>query len=286
MRLPIRSTLFALVLTATAGCEQQPAGDPLVRTSIRTSDAAQSNASGQPQADDLRAQVESSCRPVIFEDTSFTHCLAIPARHEITTAWANATGEPFRSFAAYAASRGADRATVAFAFNGGKFTDVGEPVGYFVQDGERLNPLNTDDGEGDFFSKPNGVFFGDDEEWQILTSDAFLAEVSERPDFGTQSGPMLVIEGKLHPDIRPDGEERVHRNAVGVDASGRAHFVISNAPVSFGKLARLYRDKLEVENALYLDGEVSSLWSPANGRVDAANPLGPLIVVEKRAAAQ
>jgi uncharacterized protein YigE (DUF2233 family) len=92
---------------------------------------------------------------------------------------------------------------------------------------------------------------------------------------------MLVIDGQLHPQIAPDGPSKKIRNGVGVDPNGRAHFVISDAPVSFGKLARYYRDVLRAPNALFLDGTVSQLWDPANGRMDSGPPLGPLVVVER-----
>lgn len=287
--LPIYPILVSAALLL-AGCDQQQPGEPMVRTPIKPAGAA-SQAGVEPgldatPTDDLTAQVESSCRPVIFENSSFTHCLAVPARHRITTALAGDDGVPFRGFAAFAASRAPDAAPIAFAFNAGMFDDEGQPVGYYVEDAERSQTLNTNDGEGNFHMKPNGVFFGSDGEWQIRTTDDFLANVEDRPQFGTQSGPMLVIEGELHPEISADGESRLIRNAVGVDEEGRAHFVISNAPVSFGKLARLYRDGLEVDNALYLDGNVSALWSPASGRQDSGAPLGPLIVVEKKRAAE
>jgi prepilin-type processing-associated H-X9-DG protein len=61
--------------------------------------------------------------------------------------------------------------------------------------------------------------------------------------------------------------------------------VISEAPVSFGKLARYFRERLETPNALFLDGSVSQLWDPARGRMDSGPELGPLIVVENRAKA-
>ena len=92
---------------------------------------------------------------------------------------------------------------------------------------------------------------------------------------------MLVIGGDLHPAIDPDGTSHKNRNAVGVDAAGRAHFIISEAPVSFGKLARLYRDVLRVNNALFLDGSVSQMWDPAKGRMDDGPPIGPLILVRE-----
>ena len=58
--------------------------------------------------------------------------------------------------------------------------------------------------------------------------------------------------------------------------------MISAAPISFGKLARFYRDELEARNALYLDGSVSQLWNPATGRLDGGAPIGPILVVERK----
>ena len=286
----MRSLTVTLCLALTsltgAGCDQKQPGEPLVRTPIRPNDAVTTGgeqaAASQPT--DLAAQMESSCRPVIFENSSFTHCLAVPARHRISTVLAGRDGQPLRGFAELAASRGPSAAPVAFAMNAGMFGEDGQPIGYYVQDAERKQTLNTRDADGNFYMKPNGVFLGDDDRWHVRTTGDFLADVKDRPRFGTQSGPMLVVNGKLHPEISADGESRLIRNAVGIDAEGRAHFVISNAPVSFGKLARLYRDKLDVDNALYLDGNVSALWSPASGRMDSGVPIGPMLVVEKRAA--
>ena len=110
-------------------------------------------------------------------------------------------------------------------------------------------------------------------------------ETSIAAPLRTQSGPMLVIDGKLHPAIDHDGTSKKTRNAVGVDRAGRAHFVISEAPISFGKLARYFRDRLETPNALFLDGSVSQLWDPGRERMDGGPELGPLIVVENRAKA-
>ena len=227
----------------------------------------------------------SACEPVVYEESRFTHCLADPEKHRIATALAGRDGKPYRSLATFAANRAVDAPLVQFAMNAGMFDDDGQPIGYFVEDGDRLHRLNRNDGPGNFHLKPNGVFFGSDGDWEIRTSEDFYANVTQRPDFGTQSGPMLVINGELHEDIADDGESRLRRNAVGVDQQGRAHFVISDDPVSFGRLARYFRDILHTPNALFLDGSVSQLWDPENGRLDHGAPLGPLIVVEERAKA-
>jgi uncharacterized protein YigE (DUF2233 family) len=224
----------------------------------------------------------SPCKPVVFEDTPFTHCIANPSTHAIGVDLApDGSDAPFRSLRAYAQAAPAD---AILAMNGGMFDPQGQPIGYYVEDGRRLALLNQNEGPGNFHLLPNGVFFGDaGGPWLVFDTQRFADEVQIRPDFATQSGPMLVVRGELHPDLDPDGTSQKIRNAVGVDAGGRAHFVISDAPVSFGRLARYYRDVLRVDNALFLDGSVSLLWDRASGRLDTGAPIGPLIVVRNRA---
>lgn len=220
------------------------------------------------------------CRPVTFDSKRFTECIAVPGKHRVETKVTGSNGVIYRSFAALAED--IDTREVAFAVNGGMYDTGSAPIGYYAENGERLYPLNTRDAGGNFYLKPNGVFFGDtDGGWQVMTSEDFAAKVAKRPQFGTQSGPMLLIGGKLHPAIAPAGTSLKIRNAVGVDAAGRAHFVISDEPVSFGTIAALMRDHAGTADALFLDGTVSALWYPPNGRRDARYPLGPLILVTR-----
>lgn len=222
------------------------------------------------------------CRSVVFESSSLTDCTADPATDRIRIVVGPAGGPPYRSLVALAAARPRNAAPVEFAMNAGMFGEDGNPIGYTVVDRQKLHRLNRADASGNFYMKPNGVFFGTGGKWQVLSADAFADKVNKRPEFATQSGPMLVIDGQLHPQIAPDGPSKKIRNAVGVAPSGRAHFVISDMPISFGKLARYYRDVLKIPNALFLDGTVSQLWDPAKGRMDNGPPLGPLVVVERR----
>ena len=274
----MRSTLVVVALMVLSACGQEEAGDAVMRTEIgsgKTDHAAAPTPSPTPT-------IASACRKVTFEEAVFTHCTADPAKHRIAVDLGPDDGAPYRSLANLAAARPADGAPVAFAVNGGMFDEEGKPIGYYVEGGKRLKELNRNKGSGNFHMAPNGVFFGAGDKWQVRTSDDFYSNVGDRPQFGTQSGPMLLIAGKLHPEITDNGPSRTRRNGVGVDSAGKAHFVISEGPVSFGALARFYRDDLKVANALYLDGSVSSLWDPASERLDVRAPLGPLIVVTER----
>lgn len=146
----------------------------------------------------------------------------------------------------------------------------------------RSRSLNRRSGGGNFHLLPNGVFAQDQKGRVHVAASEKFAERVPRARWATQSGPMLVIDGKLHPRFDEDGPSRLIRNGVGVSDARTAWFAISDEGVSFGRFARLFRDGLGCRNALFLDGSVSSLWHPAEGRQDAVADLGPMIVVERR----
>ena len=272
------STLAALA--ALSACNEQPAGEPIVRAELgETATAEGEPEQGAEASAPEEPAIASACRDVTFENVPLTHCTADPGKHRITTRLAQPGTGPFRALSAFAET--VDKRSIAFAMNAGMYGEDAQPIGYYVEDGDRQKELNRADGPGNFHMKPNGVFFGTGGSWRVLTADRFYSTVRDRPRFGTQSGPMLVIDGELHPDIPDNGPSRAVRNAVGVSDDGKAHFVISNAALSFGQLARFYRDELEVKNALFLDGSVSTLWDPAKDRLDRGI-IGPMLVVTNR----
>lgn len=219
---------------------------------------------------------DGPCRQMLFEESRFTVCSKRDAQVAVRTSGAD--GQPYRSFVALEEALGGQSGQLLFAMNGGMFDEQGHAIGLLIEDGRELHPINRREGGGNFHLLPNGVF---------LVRDNGKAEVVPSTDvratddiaFATQSGPMLLIDGALHPAFEPDGESRFVRNGVGTAPDGTPQFVISEEPVSFGKLARFFRDELGARNALYLDGSVSSLWDPSSGRRDNFAALGPMIVV-------
>ncbi len=97
--------------------------------------------------------------------------------------------------------------------------------------------------------------------------------------FATQSGPLLLRAGQINPNVNPRGVSRLIRNGVGVVSTDEVAFAISDDPVSFYEFALLFRDRLNCLDALYLDGNVSSLFAPVLGRDDERVPLGPIVAV-------
>ena len=158
------------------------------------------------------------------------------------------------------------------------------PIGLYVEDGNERHRINTRDGEGNFHLKPNGVFAVAADGSVMIRESAAFARARPRVRWATQSGPMLVIGGRLHPAFQRDGDSRHVRNGVGTIDRRRAWFAISEEPVSFGRFARFFRDVLGCRDALFFDGTVSSLWDPGAGRRDQGYEFGPIAAVFERAA--
>jgi uncharacterized protein YigE (DUF2233 family) len=189
-------------------------------------------------------------------------------------------GKALRNFAGLSRTFGADTARVRFAMNAGMFGTDSMPIGLYIENGVTRRRINrVQSAHGNFYMQPNGVLWiGRDGSGHIDATTDFGAR-NPAARWATQSGPMLVISGKVNPQFSADGPSRYIRNGVGDQNNGTLVFVISEDAVSFGRFARFFRDVLKSRNALYLDGAISSLWIPRNGRMDAGHQLGPLVVV-------
>ena len=188
------------------------------------------------------------------------------------------TNKSLKGFAALNKKLAGAGQTLQFAMNAGMFERDLSPVGLLVIDGQELAPLNLARGFGNFYLKPNGVFMLTDAGARVLESSEYR-QWPGKVLLATQSGPLLVQHGAIHPSFNPQSTSRLIRNGVGVTSSGEVVFAISETPVNFFEFATLFRDVLRCPDALYLDGNVSSLFIPALGRNDARARLGPIIGV-------
>lgn len=168
---------------------------------------------------------------------------------------------------------------LGFAMNAGMDHDDRAPVGHFVQDGMQVMRVIPNAGPGNFGLLPNGVLCINNADAQVYETLLFVDEAPVCRD-AKQSGPMLVIDGALHPKFLPDGTSKHVRNGVGTSADGAtAMFVISNDVVNFHDFGVFFCDVLEAPNALYFDGKVSRLHAPSLGRSDPGFRLGPIVGV-------
>jgi uncharacterized protein YigE (DUF2233 family) len=220
------------------------------------------------------------CQSVTLEGSAYTICEIDLRRHAVRLFWRKPDGEPYGYLAALPSAQHAGR--LVFAMNAGMYDPAYRPVGLYVENGRELVRASTRPGPGNFHMRPNGIFYTAGETAGVLDTGSFL---TKRPaaDFATQSGPMLVINGRLHP-IFGRSHSRKFRSGVGLRDEHTLAFAISDTEVSFSEFARLFRDRLKCDNALFLDGgSVPSLYAPALRRNGNLLPLGPMIAVYERA---
>jgi uncharacterized protein YigE (DUF2233 family) len=228
----------------------------------------------------------AACAPKSFDEAKFTVCAFDPRRDDIRLFLSGPDGKPYGSLAALAAVLKAKSERLVFAMNAGMFKEDQSPVGLYVENRRKLHEADNRAGATNFHLKPNGVFWVGEGIAGVTETSRYLAD-PPGARYATQSGPMLVIDGKIHPKIKPNGASEKIRNGVGACDGGAIAFAIADEPVNFDAFARLFRDGLGCQNALFLDGSVSSLYAPELDRDDELGPIGPIAgVVRPEAAGQ
>jgi len=215
-----------------------------------------------------------TCEELDHLDASYTIC-TVNADEDLQLFLRDQAGDILGSFNAVENEKGRD---LLFAMNAGMYHEDRDPVGHYVEDGVEEMRVISSDGPGNFGLLPNGVFCIA-ERLRVFETFDYL-DRSPTCNFATQSGPMLVIEGALHPRFIPGSDSLNIRNGVGTSADGStAIFAISNDEVNFHDFGTLFRDRLGLPNALFFDGRISRLYAPVLNRSDFGWQLGPIVGV-------
>ncbi len=196
-------------------------------------------------------------------DAQIDSYTADPRRCTLKMYWKNEKGEIIKNLRNLKTQVEQNGDELLFAMNGGMFMENFSPLGLYVENGKLLRRLNTADAKGNFYLKPNGVFY--------ITTDTH-AVVVKTSDFqrdstivyATQSGPLLLIDGKIHEAFQQESTNLNIRNGVGILPDGKVLFAISKKEINFYNFA-LFFQKMGCKNALYLDGFVSRAYFAEKG---------------------
>jgi len=116
----------------------------------------------------------------------------------------------------------------------------GRPKGLLIQAQKLLTPLDTAGGAGNFYLKPNGVFYlTTDRQAGICPAGQFRD--GPRIAYATQSGPLLLINGQPNPVFTPGSANVVVRNGVGLLPDGNVVFATSREKVNFYDFAAYFQ---------------------------------------------
>jgi len=195
-----------------------------------------------------------------------------PAVEELSLHLTDKAGDP-NTFPKVAEKVTAEGKKLLFATNSGIFEGDFRPTGLHVSDGKTITKLNLEtfvkEREGqftpNFFLKPNAVFAIDEAGQAVVLESKRFSQSGIKPRIATQSGPLLVANGKIHPILTADSTSARLRNGVGVRKDGTVVFACSVMDQELGRsnlytFAEFFRDVLHCPDTLYLDGDISYVY--------------------------
>jgi uncharacterized protein YigE (DUF2233 family) len=228
-------------------------------------------------SDDARALEANGVRFEMrqFRGVSYTVAWVDPKKADLQLRWKDANQQPLGTLEGARAEAIAGGSRFFMATNSGIYDRAFKPLGLHVEKGQMLRPLNRSHAStGNFFMNPNGVFFVSADGTPGILESAAYTKAAPAPAFAAQSGPLLAQNKELHPAFREGSANTKLRSGVGVDESGRAAFAISSGAVNFYDFALFFRDELGCPNALYLDGEISSMLRDGEQSIQLAEFAG------------
>ncbi len=205
-----------------------------------------------------------SSRTLTYQGVAYTVVTVTPGQDDLRLYWQNRQGQPYGLIGSLKTDLEAQGRRLLFATNSGIYAPGLRPLGLHVQAGRQQVGLNHARSGGNFALLPNGVFWIKGARAGVTESGAY-ERLNPRPDYASQSGPLLVQAGRLHPAFNAGSTSLKLRSGVGVCKGGGVSFAISEGAVNFSTFARFFRDGLGCPDALYLDGSISTLYTPERG---------------------
>jgi uncharacterized protein YigE (DUF2233 family) len=202
-------------------------------------------------------------------------------KQELRLYWKNDTGAIIGTFDNLKTFVESKQETLVFAMNAGMYKTDFSPLGLFIENQKTIHSINNKNASsgGNFYLKPNGVFLiTTDNVPEIVCSANFKND--NKIKYATQSGPMLVIDGKIHSAFKKGSTNLNIRNGVGILSNGKVIFAMSRQGINFYDFA-LYFQELGCKNALYLDGVISKTYLPEQNLIQTGGSFGVIIGVTK-----
>ncbi|MFI0426021.1 MAG: phosphodiester glycosidase family protein [Flavobacterium sp.] len=211
------------------------------------------------------------------EDDRFISYIVNPKKQNLEFFWKNEKGEHFKNAENLISWLKNKNKKLLFSTNGGMYKKDNSPQGLYVEKTITKSEIDTSNGNGNFYLKPNGIFYlTTDKNPIICKTEDFVNNGMIK--YATQSGPMLVIDGEIHAAFKKNSTNLNIRNGVGILPNNQIIFAISKKEINFYDFAEYFK-KLGCKNALYLDGFVSRTYLPEKNWEQIDGNFGVIIGV-------
>lgn len=211
------------------------------------------------------------------EDDRFVSYIVNPKKQNLDFFWKNEKGEHFKNAENLISWLKSKNKKLLFSTNGGMYKKNNSPQGLYIENKIIKSEIDTSNGNGNFYLKPNGVFYLTTDKNPIICKTEDFVN-NGKIKYATQSGPMLVIDGEIHNTFKKNSTNLNIRNGVGILPNNQIVFAISKKEINFYDFAEYFK-KLGCKNALYLDGFVSRTYLPEKNWKQIDGNFGVIIGV-------
>lgn len=214
-----------------------------------------------------------------IDDERFVTFTVNPKKQNVAFYWKNEKNENFKNVENLMLWLKKKKKELIFGTNGGMYKKDNSPQGLYIENGKKKIKIDTSNGNGNFYLKPNGIFYiSKDKKPNICLTKKFIE--NKKINFATQSGPMLVIDGNIHSAFQKNSVNLNIRNGIGILPNNEIVFAMSKKEINFYEFAEYFK-ALGCKNALYLDGFVSRTYLPEKNWIQTDGNFGVIIGVSK-----
>jgi uncharacterized protein YigE (DUF2233 family) len=226
----------------------------------------------------IAAIIAFNCQSNSFDETILAYEVDLK-KQALHLFWKDNNDKPLRSIQNLKNFVESKQQTLLFAMNAGMYKSDFTPQGLYIENNKTLANIDTGSGDGNFYLKPNGIFYITNNKLALVckTND-FAAQKDIK--YATQSGPILLENGIINPAFKEGSVNLNIRNGVGILPNNHVLFAMSKKEINFYDFAKFFQIK-GCKNALYLDGFVSRTYLPEKDWKQTDGNFGVMIGLTK-----